>query len=382
MSLPRLAVTRPITTAMLLISVLILGAISIRRLPLAYLPEVDVPVIGIEIPYPSSNPKEVEREIVKPVEEVLSTLTGIKTLNGTATADKAEFRLEFDWGNELDIARMQVSEKIDQVKSDLPPEIGDVLIYSFNTNDIPVVQARLSAQGVDLSESYDLIEARILNRIRRIPGVARVDLDGVAPREIRIDLILDRVKAHGVDVGALIDDLQGASTNLVLGQIEDGGLRFTARSLGRFKTVEEIGNLQIDSQGLRLSDIAELSYEEPPYAHGRHLDLKFAIALNVYKESTANTVDVVRRVMDVMENDVNSDPLLQGITVFVWENQADEITGGLNGLLKAGLIGALLAVLSLYFFLRRFDSTTIVALSIPFSIIAACCVLFFMGKSL
>ena len=382
MNLPRLAVTRPITTAMLLISVLILGAISIQRLPLAYLPEVDVPFIGIEIPYPSSNPKEVEREIVKPVEEVLSTLTGIKTLNGTATADKAEFRLEFDWGNELDIARMQVSEKMDQVKAELPPEIGDILIYSFNTNDIPVVQARLSAQGVDLSESYDLIEARILNRIRRIPGVARVDLDGVAPREIRIDLILDRVKAHGVDVGALIENLQNASTNLVLGQIEDSGLRFSARSLGRFKTVEEIGNLQIDSRGLRLSDIAELSYEEPPYAHGRHLDLKFAIALNVYKESTANTVDVVRRVMDVMENDVNSDPLLQGISVFVWENQADEITGGLNGLLKAGLIGALLAVLSLYFFLRRLDSTTIVALSIPFSIIAACCVLFFMGKSL
>jgi len=382
MSLPRLAVTRPITTAMLLISVLILGAISIQRLPLAYLPEVDVPFIGIEIPYPSSNPKEVEREIVKPVEEVLSTLTGIKTLNGTATADKAEFRLEFDWGNELDIARMQVSEKMDQVKAELPAEIGDILIYSFNTNDIPVVQARLSAQGVDLSESYDLIEARILNRIRRIPGVARVDLDGVAPREIRIDLILDRVKAHGVDVGALIENLQNASSNLVLGQIEDSGLRFSARSLGRFKTVEEIGNLQIDSRGLRLSDIAELSYEEPPYAHGRHLDLKFAIALNVYKESTANTVDVVRRVMDVMENDVNSDPLLQGISVFVWENQADEITGGLNGLLKAGLIGALLAVLSLYFFLRRLDSTTIVALSIPFSIIAACCVLFFMGKSL
>ena len=382
MNLPKLAVTRPITTAMLLISVLILGAISISRLPLAYLPEVDVPFIGIEIPYPSSNPKEVEREIVKPVEEVLSTLSGIKTLNGTATADMAEFRLEFDWGNELDIARMQVSEKMDQVKPELPDGIGDIVIFSFNTNDIPVVQARVSAQGVDLSESFDLIEARILNRIRRIPGVARVELDGVAPREIRIDLILDRVKAHNVDVGALIEDLQGASTNLVLGQIEDSGLRFSARSLGEFTTVEEIGNLQINPQGLRLIDVAELSYEEPPSAHGRHLDLKFAIALNVYKESTANTVDVVRRVMSVMETDINSDPLLNGITLFVWENQADEITGGLNGLLKAGVIGALLAVLSLYFFLRRLDSTTIVALSIPFSIVAACCVLFFMGKSL
>ncbi len=93
MQLPRLAVKRPITTAMLLISVLVLGGIAIARLPLAYLPEIDVPFIGVQIPYPNSNPKEIEREIVKPVEEVLSTLAGVKTLNATASADKAEFFL-------------------------------------------------------------------------------------------------------------------------------------------------------------------------------------------------------------------------------------------------------------------------------------------------
>jgi HAE1 family hydrophobic/amphiphilic exporter-1 len=174
MQLPKLAVTRPITTAMILISILVIGGIAIARLPLAYLPEVDVPFIGIRIPYPDSNPTQTEKEIVKPVEEVLSTLSGVKTLNATSRADEAEFFLEFDWGESLDIVRMQVSEKMDQVKPELPENIGEIVIFSFNTNDIPVVQARLSAKGVDLSESYDLIEARILNRIRRIPGVARV----------------------------------------------------------------------------------------------------------------------------------------------------------------------------------------------------------------
>ena len=382
MQLPRLAVKRPITTAMLLISVLVLGGIAIARLPLAYLPEIDVPFIGVQIPYPNSNPKEIEREIVKPVEEVLSTLAGVKTLNATASADNAEFFLEFDWGHELDVVRMQVSEKMDQVKAELPVSIGEIVIFSFNTSDIPVVQARVSAKGVDLSESYDLIEARILNRIRRVPGVARVNLEGVEPREIYIDLILDRVKQHNVDVGALIAQLQGASSNLVLGQIEDGGLRFSARALGEFTTVEELGDLMINNQGLRVRDIAELSYEEPPYPHGRHLDGQFAVALEVFKESTANTVDVVRRVMTVIETEINDDPLLQGLNVFVWEDQGDVITGGLKGLLKAGAIGALLAIVSLYVFLRRLDSTLIVALSIPFSIIAACGALYFMGRSL
>ena len=96
---------------------------------------------------------------------------------------------------------MQVSEKMDQIKGDLPAAIGEIVIFSFNTNDIPVVQARLSAKGVDLSESYELIEARVLNRLRRVPGVARVDLDGVEPREISIDLVLARIREHNVDVG-------------------------------------------------------------------------------------------------------------------------------------------------------------------------------------
>jgi len=222
----------------------------------------------------------------------------------------------------------------------------------------------------------------ILNRLRRVPGVARVDLDGVAPREIDIDLVLDKVRQHNVDVGALIQQLQGASSNLVLGQIEDGGLRFTARALGEFTSVEEVGNVAIDQNGLRLSDIAEINYEEPPIPHGRHLDLQFAVGLEVFKESTANTVDVVRRVMAVIQEDINNDPLLQGVTLFVWEDQADEIMGGLTGLLKAGTIGALLAVLSLYFFLRRLDSTLIVSLSIPFSILAACGIMYFTGRSL
>jgi HAE1 family hydrophobic/amphiphilic exporter-1 len=382
MQLSQLAVKRPITTAMILISVLVVGGIALFRLPLAYLPEVDVPFVWVQVPYPNSNPTQVEKEVIKPVEELLATLPAVKKLNSQANADEANFFLEFDWGLDLDIVRMQVGEKMDQIKPSLPAAIGEILIFSFNTNDIPVVQARVSAKGVDLSESYGLIEARILNRLRRIPGVARVTLDGVKPRELFIDLVLDRVREHNVDVGELIRQLQGTASNLVLGQVDSNGLRFTARAMGEFHSLDEIGQLQINEQGLRLSDVAEISYEEPPIGHGRHLDLQFAVGLEVYKESTANTVDVVNQVMSTIENDIDNDPLLQGVTLFVWENQAREITGGLQGLLKAGTVGALLAILVLYTFLRRLDSTLIVSLSIPFSILATCGALFFMGKSL
>ncbi|HSL82572.1 MAG TPA: efflux RND transporter permease subunit, partial [Thermoanaerobaculia bacterium] len=382
MSLPRLAVNRPVTAAVLLASVLVFGGLATARLPLAFLPEVDAPFIGIEIPYPDSSPAEVDREITERVEERLATLSGVKTLRSRSDADGAFFELLFDWGQDLDLVRMRVSELMDQVKPELPEGVGDVLIFSFSTSDIPVVEARISAEGVDLSESYELLEARVLNRIRRVPGVARVDLGGVEPKEIDIDLALDKIKAHGVDVSALLDTLRRSSENLVLGEVREGGLRYTARALGGFRSVEELRDLVIDPRGLRLSDVAEVTYEEPPLDYGRHLDGKDAIALTVFKESTANTVDTAQAVMRVIEEDIGGDPLLRGISVFVWDDQAEEILNSLHGLTRSGFLGALLAVVVLYFFLRRLASTLIVSLSIPFSIIAACGVLYFLGKSL
>jgi hydrophobic/amphiphilic exporter-1 (mainly G- bacteria), HAE1 family len=377
-----LAVRRPVTTIMVLLSVIVVGAIAISRMPLAFLPEVDAPFIGIRIQYPNSNPSQVEREIVKPVEELLATLPSVKKLRSTATADSAEFQMEFDWGLDLDIVRMLVSEKMDQIRPSLPQGIGEIFIFSFNTSDIPVIEARIAAQGVDLSQNYDLIEARVLNRLRRVPGVARVDLNGVAPPEIYIDLLLDRVKAHNVDLGALIGRLQGASSNMVLGQVDQDGMRYSVRAVGAFDSVDSIRDMVIDQRGLRISDIAEVSYVEPPLQFGRRLDGQYAVALNVFKESTANTVDVVRAAMKVINEDIASDPLLKGIKLFTWQDQADQIVGGIEGLLQSGLIGGLLAIAVLYFFLRRLSSTLIVSLSIPFSIIAACGVMYFAGRSL
>ncbi len=382
MSLPKLAIERPITTAMLLLSIAVFGGIALAKLPLAFLPDIDAPFIGVQIPYPSSNPAQIEKEIIKPVEEILATLSGVKRLDSRATADSAELFLEFAWGRDLDVVRMQVSEKIDQIRPELPEGIEQILITSFKTSDIPVVEARISAEGVDLSSNYELLESRVLNRLRRIPGVARVDLDGVEPRQIYIDIILSKLKEHQIDLDGIVKQLESSASNLVLGEVHEGGRRYSARALTAFGSFEALNNMVINERGLRLRDVAEIVYAEPPIAYGRFLNQQDAIALTVFKESTANTVDVVRTVMGTIENDINQDPLLQGVSLFVWENQADQIVNAVSGLRQSGMIGALLATLVLYFFLRRFSSTLIVSLSIPFSIIASCGVLYFMGKTL
>lgn len=381
MNLPKLAVKKPVTTMMILVSVLLLGLISISRMQLAFLPVVDFPFIGVSIPFQNSNPIQVEKEITKPVEEMLSTLSGIKKIFSTSGPDGAFVGMEFDWGQEIDLLRMQVGEKIELVKSSLPDDIGEIMIFNFSSEDIPIIEARISAKGVDLSQNYDLLEKRIINRIRRVKGVAKVDLHGVAPREIRIRLLLAEIQEYRVDLNKLISGLQAANFNLSLGKIEADGLRYNARVIGAFEDLEAIRKFRVNENGLLLEDIADITYREPPLTFGRHLNREKAIALLVFKESTANTVDVVRDVTRVIEGEIDNDSLLQGIDLLVWQDQAEMITSSLSGLSKAGLWGGLFAVLVLYFFLRRVDTTLIVSLSIPFSIISACAILYFAGKN-
>ncbi len=382
MSIPKLAVSRPVGTLMLLLCVLVLGVISLFRLPLEFYPKLAIPFVAVVVPYPNSNPTQVEKTVARPLEEALATLPDIKKMRSHSSADDCTVILEFDWGLDLDVLRMLVREKVDQVRPQLPNGTLDVQIYSFNTDDIPIIQGRISAKGVDLSENYDLLETRIVNRIRRVPGVARVDLNGVEPREIFVDLRLDKIKAHRVDVGQLIGRLRSVNTSLSLGRITDDGRRYSARAVGAVSSLDEIGRIAVNQQGLRLSDVADLRYEEPPLDFGRHLDREMAIALDVFKESTANTVETAEAVQRVVREEIALDPLLQGINLFMWEDQAREIRSGIDGLTYSGLIGGALAILVLYFFLRRWDSTLIVSASIPISLLATTSVMYFTGRNL
>ena len=382
MSLPRLAVNRPVTTAMVLLSLLVLGGISFTRIPLTYLPDVDFPGVFVTVPYPNASPRQIEREIVQPLEEALATIPGARRINSTATADRADLQLEFTWGETVDVARAKVFEAVEDARGDLPSDVKEIYVNTFSTTQIPIVEARISAPGMDLSANYDRLERRIADPIRRVPGVARVDLDGVEPREVRINLRLDRLAAHRVDLGEVTERVSGMNRNVSLGRIRADGVVTPVRGFGALSAIDEIGGLPLNDRGLTVRDVAEVTYQEPPIPFGRHLDDEIAIGLTVYKSAEANTVEVATAVTELIEAEIAADPALNGINLFVWEDQAEEITSGLSGIRTEGLLGALLAVLVLFLFLRRVDTTSIVSLTIPMSIIATAIVLYFAGRSL
>ncbi len=381
MWLTRLCLRRPVTLVMALISVVVLGLVSFGRLPLAFLPHVEFPFIGVLVPYSGGIPSEVEREIARPIEEVLSTLGGIRELESFSRDDQAFVGVEFEWGRDVNALRMEVQEKIDQIRGDLPSDVRQIFLFTFNSNDIPVIEGRISAKGRDLSESYDLIEQRIIRPLQQVPGVGSVGIDGVNPTIGAIYLRLDKIQEFNVDVERLFQELSAANVNLTVGQVTDQGLRYDLRSVSNIDGMDELGNLPIDDRGLRLSDVAELAYGAPAPRYGRNLNGEFAIAFWIQKASGHNTVEVCRGVERCLER-INLDPALQGIDAFTFFNQADQITNSLDGLWKAGLFGSLLSVVVLYIFLRRWSLTLLVSMSIPISIFGTGIFLYLTGGSL
>jgi HAE1 family hydrophobic/amphiphilic exporter-1 len=297
--------------------------------------------------------------------------------------DGGMIRLEFDWSIDMQIARVEAWEKIDRIRGDLPDDIGDISVstnWDSREADMPIIEGRLSSKR-NLSESWDLLERRIVKPIERVPGVAQVRLDGVNPREVHINLNLGKLESHGVDIRTVVQRVQASNFDMSLGRIRDGERQFTLRTVGTFNDVREIRNLPIRSDGLRLEDVADVLYEEPPLEYGRHLDGDFAIGITVSQEAKANTVEVC----DAIEARIalmDTDPELEGVNFLVWFSQGREIKKTLGDLVFTGVFGAILATIVLFLFLRRVSTTMVSVMCIPFSLIVTCGLVWVQGKTL
>ena len=189
------AIRRPVTVIVLTAALLVLGGVSFTRLKLDFLPQVDFPFVGVQVPYPNAVPAQVERDITRPIEEILSTLGGVKETFSYSSADGAFVGVEFEFGRNIDVLRMEVKERMEKVRPLLPADILPYDIFTFNSNDIPILVGRISSRGTDLSNSYDLLERRVINPISRVEGVGRVVVDGIAPKDVTIYLLLDQILA-------------------------------------------------------------------------------------------------------------------------------------------------------------------------------------------
>jgi len=375
-----IALRRPVTTIVVFVALALIGLIATRLLPLEKFPDIEFPGIFIQIPYEGSTPEEVERLITRPVEEALATLSGVERMYSSSGENMSQVFLQFDWDQSMGSKGIEARAKVDGIRHELPADIRRIFIFTGSLGDQPVLELRISSDR-DLSNSYELLDRLLKRRIERIEGVSQVQLHGVDPREIRILLNSDRLSAHRIDIDDLRQLLEKSNFAVSAGRITDGGQRFNVRPRGEFQSVEDIRNIVIDQNSLRLRDVASIELRSPDRNYGRHLDRAYAIGLAVSKSTGSNMVEVTDRVMAEVAK-ISQLPQMQGINIFELDNQGDSVRDSLGDLLNAGALGGLLALVVLYLFLGQVTTTLIVTVSVPFSLLITLGALYFLGLSL
>ncbi|KAF1709739.1 acriflavin resistance protein [Pseudoxanthomonas kalamensis DSM 18571] len=381
MSIAEFSIRRPVTTIMMFVSMFVIGLIAAVRLPLEALPDISAPFLFVQLPYAGSTPEEVERTILRPAEETLATMPGIKRMFGQASADGAGVFIEFsDWDRDVAIAASEARERIDAIRSDLPDDLQRYFVFKWSSSDQPVLRVRL-ASNIDLTGAYDMIDREFKRPLERIPGVAKVEVSGAPQSEVEIAIAADRLTAHGLSLNELSQRLQTINFSISAGQIDDHGQRLRVQPVGELKDLQELRDLVINANGVRLGDIADVRLKPVRMEYGRRLDGQPAVGLDIFKERNANLVEVSRAVLAKVD-EIRAQPRLSDVQTKVIENQGEAVTSSLLELAEAGAIGLLLSIAVLFFFLRHWPSTAMVTLAIPICFVMTLGFMHFAGVTL
>ncbi|MDR7098556.1 HAE1 family hydrophobic/amphiphilic exporter-1 [Lysobacter niabensis] len=381
MSIAELSIKRPVTAIMFFISLFVVGLIAAVRLPLEAFPEVSPPFIFVQIPYAGSTPEEVERNVLRPVEEAMSTMSGIKRIESEAKADGATVFMQFtDWERDVAIAASEARERIDAIRDDLPDDLQRYFVLKFSTTDQPVLRVRLASESQNLVGAYDLIEREFKRPLERIAGVARVEISGAPANEVEIAIEPDRLTAHNIGLNDLTKSLQALNFSVSAGEIEDGGRRLRVQPVGELTDLQQLRDVVV-ANGVRLGDIAQVRLKPARMDMGRRLDGHPAVGLDIFKERNANLVDVSKNALAEV-NRIRKEPVMAGIQVKIIEDQGDNVTTSLLELAEAGGIGLILSIAVLFFFLRHWPSTLMVTLAIPICFVMTLGFMYFAGVTL
>ena len=378
MKISEYAIRKPITAVMLTLSVVVMGAISLFRLPLEYLPDITFPVMYVNVDYPSSSPEEIEREIVQPLEEVMGTLSHVKQLSSRSYANRGYVRLEFELNTDMDLMAVHVRDRLDQVRNDLPDDVERISIRRWNTEDFPVLTYALSWQGEDQSELASIYEYTILPRLQRLEGVGSVEVRGLREKDLLIEVDQNLLHTHNLDIRALNRAISSNNVNISAGYVNEAEKRLAARTVGEFDNVDQIRRLPLRT-GVEVADVADVTYDYPVAEDFERLDGRNAVTIDIRKASSANlvaTADRVKAEFERIRTEIGADKIrAQPI-----RDRSLDVTTGIHSLTQSAMMGGFLAIIVIFVFLRNFRSTLIIGSAIPISAITVFMVMYILRQ--
>ncbi len=381
MNLPSLSVRRPIFATMVTLIVVILGSVSLSRLQIDMLPNIELPTLSIRTDYEGASPEVMERLVTQIIEEIVATVPGVEEITSTSSEGRSRVRVSFVWGTEIDTAAIDVQGKLEDEINELPDDIVRPRIRKFDIASFPVVLLGISS-NLDPVELTELIEVQIRYRFARIPGVAQVDVWGGFNREVRIELDPDRLKAAGLPLDRVLEAIRDANLDLPAGKIEQGRYEVTLRAPAEFVNLDQIRDtviVQRDGAAMTLGQIAEVKDTYEKLTRIVRVNGGRGLRVAIRKQANANTVEVSKRILDEIEAVNKSFPQINVVPVI---NQGNFIERSIANVARSVLYGGGLAIVVLLFFLRSIRSTVVISLSIPISIVATFALMFFGGFTL
>ena len=378
------SVDRPVAISMLVAIVMVLGMISLSRLGVDMLPEIDYPTLSVMVRYPGAPPEEIETMVAKPYEGVLASVNGVKKIKSVSQEDVVYLMVDFVWGTDLDAAAADIRESVAMIEPYMPPDVEDPIVLKFNLSAMPLAIYTVTGTG-DSIELRELMEDEAQPRLERLAGVAQAAFLGGRIEEIQVDLDRAALVGSGVAIEQLAMGLSYQNLNLPAGRLVISGKERLLRTVGMYESLRDIEQTAVGiSPGtgapILLGSLAEVRRGTADLRSMVRANGQEALMLMLIKESDANPLQVRRLIMEQIHK---LERLLGDRGEFgVLMDIGQLIEQMARNVVLSGLIGALLAVLVMYLFLRNVRPTLTIAIAIPLSLLATFIPIYAMGETL
>jgi hydrophobic/amphiphilic exporter-1 (mainly G- bacteria), HAE1 family len=384
MSIPRFAIERPVMMSMISAIIILIGGISLTRLPVDLLPDIAQPTVNVRVNYVGVGPLEMEELIVRPLEQQLSAVQGLELMNSSASEGNAQVSLNFVWGTDLNEAMNDIRTRIDRVRNRLPEDADPPVVQKFDPNSQPILGLALESTdgALDRVQLRELAENVLSPRIERVNGVAAVTVGGGLRRQIHVDLSREKITALDLSVDRVVNVLRTENENIPIGEVYQGDRSLLLRSQGQFQDLDQIRNLVVLTKGgvpVYLKDIAVVEDSTEDIRSVLRINGRPGVRMQVTKQSGTNTVQIAVGVRAEIER-INRE--VPGVRVSLLEDNAKFIERSITAVQEHVLIGSTLVILIIFLFLRNFRSTLIVCTSIPISVVGTFALLYFGGLTL
>jgi len=375
-----IATERRVTIVMFTVAVVLFGMVSLSRLKVNLLPDISYPTVTIRTELTGAAPVEIENLLTKPIEEAVGVIRNVRLVRSVSRSGQSDVTLEFLWGTDMDIAGVDVREKVDIIE--LPLEASRPLLLRFDPSSEPIMRLGLlrktdgeavtdaGALSANLKEIRRLAEDRIKNDLEAEEGTAAVKVSGGLEDEIQIQVDQQKLSQLGISIQQIAQRIRAENVNLSGGRLEEGSQRYLVRTINEFQTVEEFANAivaNVADRPVYLRDVATVTRGFKEREAITRVNGEESVELAVYKEGDANTVQVANRVERRLESIQESLPEeLELVKIY---DQSKFISAAIQQVTSAAIFGGLLAIMVLYGFLRDSRATTIIAVAIPVSVI-------------